>query len=284
MADEIHADGAIGTYHYQYKDFFFFPGMWLRATGENLFEKCSFLRSQPMYELYSVMPGHRWFPSDGDGPIDAVGTAYRNWLYDIKLFAFYGGRNNNPYSRWFARHMQGWPNANWECPWQAILWADDGKEEKPLSELPPVKCFPDNGVVIMREGWDVSPESKQVLAAFYCRPFEGHAHCNFGDFVIWRGLDRLATRGGFYCDPKSDFHYNYFFRTVAHNCILVYDPAEKESMGKFSGANDGGQWPGDPARIPDLRARAGRLCGVPRIGENSACLPMSRRALMSSPT
>jgi hypothetical protein len=252
VADEIHADGAMGDYHYQYREMMTWPEMWLRATGENLFEKSAFYRAQPEYLLYLIMPAGHWLANDGDGPTDVLGGLSYSFMPDAATFHFYGWRNNQPSARWLARHMQGWPHAGIERRWQAILWADDSRQEKPLRELPPVKFFPSNGVAILRSGWDLAANSTDTVAAFYCRPFESHTHLDAGHFVIWRGLDELAGRGGFYWGTEHPYHHNYFRRTVPHNCLLIHDPDEGSSlrMGRFASANDGGQLPGDPAHYP----------------------------------
>jgi hypothetical protein len=248
LADEIHADSAIGTYHYQYKDFFFYPELWLRATGENLFEKCGFYRAQPEYLLYTILPEGRWLANDGDGPTDASGGLGKTHLPSAEVFHFYGLRNNNAYSRWLGRRLGGGVNAGWERPWQAILWADDSGDEKPLGDLPPVRLFPSNQVAVMRSGWNLSAKSTDIVAAFYCRPYEVHTHFDAGHYVIWRGLDLLAGRNGFYAGTQNVFHHNFFTRTPAHNCVLIYDPEEKGiGRGEFWQANDGGQTIGDPA-------------------------------------
>ena len=111
----------MGDYLYQYRNMMLWPEMWLRATGENLFEKSSFYRSTPEYLLYSVLPAGHWLSNDGDGPQDAAGGLGYSFMPDLATFGFYAWRNNNPYARWFAAHMQGWPHAGWERPWQAIL-------------------------------------------------------------------------------------------------------------------------------------------------------------------
>ena len=148
--------------------------------------------------------------------------------------------------------MRGWPHAEWDLSWRPILWADDSREERPLSQLPPVRLFATNRVAILRSGWDLGPDSTDTVAAFYCHPGEDHTHYNVGDFAIWRGLDRLTGRGGHYCGyaPDNFNTYNYFLRTVAHNCLVIDDPAEPPQIPRLGAVNDGGQWCGDMARYP----------------------------------
>ena len=44
--------------------------------------------------------------------------------------------------------------------------------------------------------------------------------------MIWRGLDQLVQRNGFYTNPGGEYHQNFFGRTVAHNCLTIRDPQE----------------------------------------------------------
>jgi heparin/heparan-sulfate lyase len=69
--------------------------------------------------------------------------------------------------------------------------------------------------------------------------------------MIWRGLDELVCRGGYYWGTENPYHHNFFTRTVAHNCVLIYDPNEPIPFyGGFMTANDGGQLRGDPLYYP----------------------------------
>lgn len=246
IADSIHADGAIGDYGYQYMYFMLWPEMWMRATGENLFKTCGFYRTQPEYLLHTIRGEGKWLPGDGDAGFDGFGAR--------SIFHFYGWRNNNPYARGLASEMaknwNAWPNSGsgLNRPWMSILWHGDGGEMNPLRELPLVKLFPINQVAILRSGWNLGSNSIDTIAAFYCRPWEGHCHRNVGHFTIHRGQDQLAQDGGIYAWTNCDYHDNYFTATVAHNCVLIYDPQEPPlgavGYGNVS-ANDGGQVHGD---------------------------------------
>lgn len=251
LADVIHADGAMGDYQYQYMHFMYWPEMWLRATGENLFQTCGFYRNQPEYNYYSILPDGHWLPSDGDGSFDSLGA--REWSDNPSraYFHFYGWRSNNPAARWIDRQMKPWRTVGVLQPWQQIVWAGEGGEETPLAALPTVKHFASNHVAILRSGWDLRPESTDTVAAFYCRPREGHTHRNAGHFALWRGLDNLLRDSGSYVTTGCPHYDNFYTRTVAHNCVLIYDPAEPLQPGyPFMTARDGGQVLGDASHYP----------------------------------
>ncbi|MCX7047562.1 MAG: heparinase II/III family protein [Candidatus Sumerlaeota bacterium] len=253
LADAIHADGSMGDYQYQYLYFMQWPEMWLRATGDNLFKTCGFYRNQPDYLIYSLLPEQRLLPHEGDGGFGPLGEAHWSDALSVPAVHLYGWRNDNPHARWLAREMQNWKGGvRHFMPWQQIVWASDGGDEKPLRDLPPVKLFPSNQIAILRTGWDLRPNSTDTVAAFYCRPYEGHTHYDAGHFTIWRGLDKLAGDGGFYgTTTESNYHRNFYTRTVAHNCILIADPDEKlQPDSTFMTALDGGQIRGDFSHYP----------------------------------
>jgi hypothetical protein len=128
--------------------------------------------------------------------------------------------------------------------------------------LPLTKYFPSpKGGMIARTGWDEGIGSRAVVAEFKVNEwyFANHQHLDAGAFQIYyRGA--LATDSGYYQaaiqgkketpDNNGDSRYgslhdvNYHKRTVAHNTITVFDPAEKfvtTRWGHYPISNDGGQ-------------------------------------------
>jgi heparin/heparan-sulfate lyase len=92
----------------------------------------------------------------------------------------------------------------------------------------------------MRDGW--KPDSTWL--EFDCGPyFAKHQHLDQNQFTIYRGGYLAIDSGADYTDTESPHYLNYYRRTVAHNSVLVYDPAEKSfwSDNVLLAANDGGQ-------------------------------------------
>ena len=90
--------------------------------------------------------------------------------------------------------------------------------------------------IVFRNGW--SPDSTQItiLAGDH---FTDHQHFDKGQFLIYhRGA--LTVDGGAYDEfYKPNGHWNeYADRTLAHNCLLIYDPSQIFAKGY---GNDGGQ-------------------------------------------
>lgn len=92
----------------------------------------------------------------------------------------------------------------------------------------------------MRDGW--TPESTWI--EFDCGPyFAKHQHLDQNQITIYHRGYLAIDSGADYTDTESPHYLNYYRRTVAHNSILVYDPAEKFfwSDNLLPAANDGGQ-------------------------------------------
>ena len=107
-------------------------------------------------------------------------------------------------------------------------------------ELPRQRYFPGVGHLVMRDGW--KPESTWI--EFDCGPyFAKHQHLDQNQITIYHRGYLAIDSGADYTDTESPHYLNYYRRTVAHNSVLVYDPAEKFfwSDNLLPAANDGGQ-------------------------------------------
>lgn len=123
------------------------------------------------------------------------------------------------------------------------------------SKLPETAYFGEPlGTIIARTGWSEGSDSEDIVVKMNAgqHSFMNHQHSDSGHFdIYYKGL--LAVDSGIYSSApfmedgapvkrlcygsKHDSNYNK--RTIAHNCMLVYDP---EETGWFeSDVNDGGQ-------------------------------------------
>jgi len=129
-----------------------------------------------------------------------------------------------------------------------VLWRDITLQPKPINTLPLSRYFGfPFGWMVARTGWDANSVIAEMKINEY--NFTNHQHLDAGAFQIYyRGI--LATESGIY--EGSDGAYgsshgkNYYWRTIAHNSLLVYDPQEQFSRAG-DWANDGGQ------RLPNSR-------------------------------
>ena len=136
----------------------------------------------------------------------------------------------------------------------------DYTETKPLT-----KYFPSPfGAMIARTGWEDGINSNSVMAEMKIgeNNFGDHQHLDAGGFQLYY-KGGLATDTGYYqaaykptssgFESKNDGNTswgamhdsNYMTRTIAHNCMLVYDPNEvfpaKRGGYTIATENDGGQ-------------------------------------------
>lgn len=151
----------------------------------------------------------------------------------------------------------------------AFLFADPDVEAKPLHELPLTRYFGEpTGVMVARTGWDEGIGSATVVAEMKVGMYQynNHQHLDAGAFQLYY-KGHLAIDSGSYKGSSGKYHspHNkyYFKRTIAHNCVLVYDPGELEKVPYvkdgglvWPNVNDGGQrWPNEgrpPLTLDDL--------------------------------
>jgi len=129
-----------------------------------------------------------------------------------------------------------------------FLWWNTRLQRIPVSTLPLSKYFgPPFGWMVARTGWDENAVIAEMKVNVY--NFSNHQHLDAGAFQIYhRGP--LATESGLYGGTSGSYGSphckNYYWRTIAHNSLLIYDPHEQFSeRGDFG--NDGGQ------RLPNNR-------------------------------
>ena len=147
-------------------------------------------------------------------------------------------------------------------PIEQIAFADPDVERRPIHELPLARYFPaPYSGVVMRTAWN-RPEDDPAIVEFKIKEwhFNNHQHLDAGTFQIWfRGP--LALDSGLYRLYFTPHDGNYLKRTVAHNAMLVIDPAAGQVAGRWM--PDGGQrWPNDarePRTLSDLHQRGYRV-------------------------
>ncbi|MBN1676136.1 MAG: heparinase II/III family protein, partial [Kiritimatiellae bacterium] len=110
--------------------------------------------------------------------------------------------------------------------------------ETPPDDLPLSRHFRGSGTVVIRTGWY---EPDATVVTFQCGDyFGGHDHYDQNSFTIYRKAHLAIDSGGY--DKWYSRHWqNYYCRTVAHNTMTVFDPAEDCAANFGGGANDGGQ-------------------------------------------
>ena len=122
-----------------------------------------------------------------------------------------------------------------------FLWRDTRLEAKPLDDLPRSRYFGSPfGWMVARTGWGPDAVIADMKVNEY--NFANHQHLDAGAFQIYyKGA--LAVDSGLYSGSSGKYGsphcQNYYWRTIAHNSLLVYDP--QGDFGKRGYGNDGGQ-------------------------------------------
>jgi len=150
-----------------------------------------------------------------------------------------------------------------------FLWRDPDLAPKPVDELP-LSRYMDSpyGWMVARTGWDAGSAIAEMKVNFF--NFNNHQHLDAGAFqVYYKGPLAIDSgvyegTGGGYGSPHD---VNYNKRTIAHNSLLVYDPAETFARSGKALRNDGGQrlpngWR-EPRNLEDVQAnyRTGEVLG-----------------------
>jgi len=129
-----------------------------------------------------------------------------------------------------------------------FLWRNTQLEARPLEDLPLCRYFgPPFGWMVARSGWGPDAVIAEMKVNEY--NFANHQHLDAGAFQIYyKGA--LAIDSGSYSGSSGKYGsphcQNYYWRTIAHNSLLVYDP--REDFGRRGYGNDGGQ------RLPNGRS------------------------------
>lgn len=221
--------------------------VWSVATNE-----CVFFPWQarlPWFWIYGRQ-GDGFYPNTGDAyTVQDDLNAYHR---DLLMIA--SGIFKDPYAAWTIRpHTDRFAD---------ILYGDKRvtprAPDDPAAPLPLSRHFGNAGVVIARDRWDDATTHLQFRSVpFYSA---NHHHRDENSFTLhYRGglaidsgvYDEGGTQKGGYGGP----HWrNYFTRTIAHNAIVVFDPAQEMTVLEQPASNDGGQtYREEPTALADLQ-------------------------------
>jgi len=207
------------------------------AIGVDPAHNFSVFRNIGATYLYKLLPDGT--PSrEGDNEYPVLDSR------DTALVGYAVNRFKDPYAAWLVRRS-GFFSKDWVLPVLEFLWDDpEVTPRNPAlsseSELSRQRYFAGVGHLVMRNGW--SPESTWI--EFDCGPYLAkHQHLDQNQFTIYHRGYLAIDSGADYTETESPHYLNYYRRTVAHNSMLVYDPAEKFfwSDNIVPACNDGGQ-------------------------------------------
>jgi hypothetical protein len=220
--------------------------VWSTATNECVF-----------FPWQAKIPWFWIYGRQGDGLYPNAGDAYTVTddlnAYQSDLLILAAGVLKEPRARWALRDRTN--------RFADILYLDKSIMPKapddPADPLPLSRHFRNAGVVVVRDRWD----NRTTHFQFTAPPFysTNHLHRDANSFTLhYRGS--LAVDSGFYDEAGRHAggyggpHWrDYFTRTIAHNAITVFDPAQQMTVLGEPASNDGGQiFQRDPTELNDL--------------------------------
>jgi hypothetical protein len=230
-----------------------------RFDGYDGFAKAPrFFYQRLAYEMLQPYPGlgqygAEHYAVEGDGANTYGGhTEYPRHTRTV-LAQYWRGSELAKYA---AARRRGGSNA--QARLIDFLYEEDPDPAADLRTFPLAHAAAGIGRVYARSDWT----DGAAWLRFECGPFwNNHQHDEVGNFEIFR-YEPLATESGEYEDYLDSHAVNWLQRTIAHNCILVYQPGEAWKNlrdGDRNGhANDGGQnlrgaWP--PPTLPEWKAQ-----------------------------
>ena len=197
----------------------------------------------PYYWFYTRRPDNKLF-FDGDDWCDRNSFGYYWLIPDLAYTASY---YQDPLLMGEAVRQR----TIGQTPLFDLLLVDPNVHVDPtVAGLPLTRFFPyPFGGMVARTGWEKGSTSNTVVAEMKIveRKYNNHQHLDAGAFQIYY-KGPLAVESGIYGGTEGaygcDHFTNYYQRTIAHNCMLIYNPAEEFTWHSRPVSNDGGQrWP-----------------------------------------
>lgn len=224
---------------------------WRTAAGENLFESTTWYRDRLGYALLHRWPGladqygHKYHPylSTGDSERNRGSIANYERITDLILIQRFP---TVPLARQLQAYLAS-PRTGNSMSFlyhEEFLWFNP----KQPSATPRLLTHyaPGTGTIFMRSGWpskaadtDPSPTYLTFQAGDH---FTYHQHYDQNSFTLRKYGDLALDSGVYSGDGRSYHDVNYYVRTIAHNTLVVYNPAEDLSAARpDASSNDGGQ-------------------------------------------
>jgi len=195
------------------------------ATGEDISGQWPHVSYFPEYIIWNWLPGEHEFGT-GDSYHTTNKLSMSNmYTHMAQTMHFYG--KSQPKRAAMARWMQdavpdGRYTRTWPCHPFLLNRMDDAPPPAGPETLPPARHFSNMGQVFMRSGSGADDTYALFTAGGTLRQ---HKHFDNNNFTIFKeGF--LALDTGTRPEPGQHL-YQYYCRTVAHNCILIHMPGEK---------------------------------------------------------
>ena len=251
-----------GTNYGQYREIWStWSYLLIRGMGEEVPNDIPALADMNYWTIYFRRPDGQNL-RDGDEAQDSHHKMWKYWTPYPQYLMNLTALSDDQYLKYElarrAKNFDQFDGGNtYKSPVEWLITNNpDVEPAKSYEDLPLSKYFGgNNGYLLARTGWDDGVDSDNVVAEMKVGAYQtiGHQHLDAGHFQIYyKGI--LASDSGVYQGEKSSaasdggtaywsVHTNqYGTKTVAHNCMLVFDPNEGDKSDTQRGTiNDGGQ-------------------------------------------
>jgi len=242
-----------------------FYGAWETVAGENLHDT-PWIKNTGLYRLYHWLPDDSYIYLDDSfrsGRYSTSGGAschllrrlaslfqdgHLQWLADrdeiFDLKPSPKGVYQAPYEKLsFTGEPKEYPNPVSQCVSWNILWYDPAIKAIPPDNLPVSKHFENQGITIMRTGWN----NNETVVSFTCAPLSGHlcaqrmrngekivrnfyshAHLDFNSFTLF-------ANGQYFIIPAGYARRTSSFQNVisVNGANFIADPASGMKLTAF---------------------------------------------------
>jgi heparinase II/III-like protein len=201
-----------------------FISCWHSATGENLWQRIDteqdgWARQEMLFNIYGRYP---------DGTYLRFGDSYSltSDFYSFRAVSERVAAYRDPVGQGFLQMLieqNAGKVVEKPSAYVYFLNYDPELEMVPVNTLPPAKLFSRDGLgmAIWKSGW----QNNGTTVFFKCGNYFGdHGHFDQGHVDIFRRAPLLID-SGHYLTFSGEFRTEYWHRTVAHNSILITDPA-----------------------------------------------------------
>jgi hypothetical protein len=243
------------TFYWNFEWLFCLESMRLCAGVDWYFHAPKFYKNRAVASMFEMYPGIRENNSrrpicvgDGRGRFFKVERDKAQMARRISVSRF----KDDPDHQVVHAYDQLTPKQSApENAYRDFLFADETVKSGNLKDFKLSHCSTGPGHVYARSSWD----DDATYLFFKCgKRFTSHQHLDVGHFYIYKH-EELAGEGGHYDTFGKDHDTNYYIRSIAHNTMLINDPAERWPVGirafKERVGHDGGQaypWVGTPVR------------------------------------
>mgnify|MGYP000412773724 CR=1 FL=1 len=190
-----------------------------------------FYRQRALASAFETFPGRRERNSRRSLCIgDGRGRFFRNErdheLAARRILASHYG--DDPIHRSVQQFNRTTPQASAdEYAYRDFLWNDPAAPTAAVEDLPLSHCSRGPGFVYARSSWQDDATHFFVKCG---RRFTAHQHCDVGHFGIYKH-EELLGEAGHYDTFGGPHDSNFYARSIAHNTLLVRDPAERVPPG-----------------------------------------------------